>query len=95
MIAAVSLFQRFGAMACPVCPGRRNKRSAAIGQNRQQQRHTAPLQAADNSKAASFEGMPPAGDDYRCRKVLMMGSLWYFRLTTSTTNFCSRLSGNT
>jgi hypothetical protein len=75
------LSQRFAAWAChPICPGRGNEGSTAVRKRRHQQRHAAPLQAADNSEAASFKGMPPAGDDHRGRKVLVMGSLWCLRL---------------
>ena len=80
IIAVFGCTQHFGVPTShPICPGRGNEGSATVGQHREQQRHAAPLQAANDGKAASFEGMPPAGDDDRSRKVLVMGSLWCLR----------------
>jgi hypothetical protein len=64
VLAVLGLCQRSEASASrPVRPGYRNEGSTAVGQHRQQQRHAPPLQAADDGKAASFKGMPPADDD--------------------------------
>jgi hypothetical protein len=76
-IAAARTIARCAAdfAAGQVGPGCGDERSAAVGQHRQQQRHTPARQAADDREAAALEGMPPTGHDDRRRKLSAMGSL--------------------
>jgi hypothetical protein len=80
--------------AAPVRPRGRNKRAAAVRQNDEQLKNAPPGQAPDDRKSASFKRMPFTGDNGRDLNILVVGSLSYLRSTTSTTSFCSGLSGS-
>jgi hypothetical protein len=66
-----------------VCPVRRNKRAAAVGQYHKQPEHAAALDAADDRQASPFECVPLASNGHRYRKITVTGSLWPFPSTTS------------
>jgi hypothetical protein len=66
-------------------PLRGNQRARAIGQHQQQVQTVASTGLAGYRERLAYERMPGASDDDACRKVIVMGSVWTFRSTTSIT----------
>jgi hypothetical protein len=63
-----------------------SQRSAAIWQDQNKPESAITMCMTENGEAFTLERVMPAGDGYLRRKVMRMGSVWWFPLMPLSTN---------
>lgn len=64
-----------------------SQRSAAIWQDQNKPEAAITMRMAKNGEAFTLKRVMLAGNRYLCRKVMRMGSVWWFPLIESTMTF--------